>query len=120
MPAPTAAMQLPEVNGLHSDFRDQLCQSDEVEPIAIIGLSITFPQNMTSLDSLWKTLAERKSAMTEFPKSRLNLDAFYDPDTERLNGVRFLSNPLRQPEILITDPVPASWCAFHRRGHRHL
>lgn len=84
-------MESPEVHALHSDLKDETCQSDEVEPIAIIGLSITFPQNIKSLDSLWETLAEKKSAMTEFPKSRLNLDAFYDPDTERVNGVRFLS-----------------------------
>lgn len=87
MPAPTPTMKVPEVNGFHSDLKDKTCQSEEAEPIAIIGLSVTFPQNMTSLDSLWEALAERKSAMIEFPKSRLNLEAFHDPDTERVNGV---------------------------------
>jgi acyl transferase domain-containing protein len=91
MPASTPDMELPEADGLLSDLQDETRRAEEVEPIAIIGLSITFPQNMTTLDLLWENLAERKSAMTEFPKSRLNLDAFYDPDTERVNGVRFLS-----------------------------
>ena len=91
MPAPMPAMKLPEVNGVRSELKDETCLSDEVQPLAIVGLSITFPQNMTSPDALWEALAQRKSAMIEFPKSRLNLEAFYDPDTERVNGVRFLS-----------------------------
>ncbi len=87
MPAPIPAIEKPEANGLHSDLKDELCQSDGFKPIATIGLSNTFPQNMTSPGALWEALAERKSAMTEFPKSWLNLEAFYDLDTERLNGV---------------------------------
>jgi hypothetical protein len=63
-------------------------ESDGQEAIAIVGLSINFPQNLKSLDSLWDTLLKRKSAMTEIPKSRLNVDNFYDPDTTKLNGVR--------------------------------
>lgn len=62
-------------------------ETDKLEPIAIVGLSVNFPQKITTLDSLWETVADKKSAMTEFPKSRLNLDAFYDTDTEKINGV---------------------------------
>lgn len=87
-------MEMLEGRPLFSDAKDETCQSSQFEPIAIIGLSITFPQNITCLDSLWETLVGRKSAMTEFPKSRLNLDAFYDPDTERVNGVRCLIKSL--------------------------
>ena len=80
-------------NGFQSNSRGNVCEPDGLEPIAIIGYSVKFPQNMTSPDSLWKALAERKSAMTEFPKSRLNIDAFYNPDTEILNGVPFIAVP---------------------------
>ena len=99
MSVSTPAMEMLEGRTLLSDVKDETCQSKEVEAIAIIGLSITFPQNITSLGSLWETLVGRKSAMTEFPKSRLNLDAFYDPDTERVNGVR------RLIKLLFTKPT---------------
>lgn len=77
-------------DSITSDCGLQLCQSDGVEPIAVIGFSLRFPQHMSSADSLWETLAARKSVMTDFPKDRLNLEAFYEPGTERLNGVRLM------------------------------
>ncbi|EPE26975.1 Thiolase-like protein [Glarea lozoyensis ATCC 20868] len=73
-------------------------ESDGQEAIAIVGLSINFPQNLKSLDSLWDTLLKRKSAMTEIPQSRLNVDNFYDPDTTKLNGF-----PLRGGHFLEGD-----------------
>lgn len=102
MPAPTPAMELPQVNGHNLNIKDGTFQSDMVEPIAIIGLSITLPQSMTTLDLLWENLARRKSAMTEFPKRRLNLDAFYDPDTARVNGVWF-SSEVSSPARMTND-----------------
>lgn len=74
-------------NGFEPYVKEGLYEPDVIEPIAVIGLSMKFPQSITSPDALWETLAAKKSAMTEFPQSRLNIDAFYDPDTERLNGV---------------------------------
>ena len=50
----------------------------EIEPLVVVGMSIKFPQDATSAESFWQLLMERRSAVTEFPKSRLNADAFYD------------------------------------------
>jgi len=75
------------INDFHTGTENECSQPDSCEPIAVIGFSIKFPQDLETPDSLWEALAEKKSAMTEFPKSRINLDAFYDPDTERINGV---------------------------------
>ena len=51
---------------------------DSLEPIAIIGMSLKFPQDATSPESLWRMLMEGRSAMTEIPKDRFNIEAFYD------------------------------------------
>jgi len=60
------------------------------EPIAIIGFSFKFPGGMTTDESLWQAIANRKSAMSDFPKDRLNQENFYDPDRTRVNGVSLI------------------------------
>lgn len=49
-----------------------------MEPIAIIGFALTFPQDAVSPGQFWKMLMEKRCATTEFPPSRMNIDAFYD------------------------------------------
>lgn len=66
---------------------DVVCEANEVEPIAIIGFSFKFPQEATTPDALWQVLREKKCAMTEWPRDRLNVDAFYHPDSRRLDTV---------------------------------
>lgn len=56
-------------------------------PIAIVGLAFEFPQEATSEESFWQMLSEGRSASTEFPRDRLNIDAFYHPDVSRTASV---------------------------------
>lgn len=84
-----------EINGkVHEgsgyDNRPAVSDFDAV-PIAIIGLSFKFPQGMESVDSFWDALSAGRSAWSTFPESRLNFEGVYDPDQERLNGVRYLT-----------------------------
>ena len=72
------------VKGINTD-------TDKSEPIAIIGLSLRFPQEAVSPDAFWQFLMEGRSAMTEVPKERYNLEAFYHPDASRVNAVSALS-----------------------------
>lgn len=65
----------------HGDGRDI--------PIAIIGLAFEFPQGATSVESFWQMISEGRSASTEFPSDRLNIDAFYHPDENRPSSVRY-------------------------------
>lgn len=60
---------------------------DVLQSIAVVGFSFEFPQNTRSAQSLWKTLEEKKCLVSEWPKDRLNLDAFYDPNVERRDTV---------------------------------
>ena len=70
-----------------------------MEPVAVVGLALKFPQDATSLDSFWNMLVERRCAMTDFPSSRLNVDAFYHPDISQrgtlpLRGGHFIKEDL--------------------------
>ncbi|KAF2107008.1 phenolpthiocerol synthesis polyketide synthase ppsA [Lophiotrema nucula] len=67
-----------------------------LEPIAIIGMACRFPQDATSPTAFWNMLQEGRSAMTEIPTNRFNVDAFYNSDTTHLDttttrGGHFLS-----------------------------
>lgn len=57
-----------------------------MEPIAIIGLALKFPQGAESPQSFWDMLIERRSAVTDIPPDRFNLGAFYKPGP-KIEGV---------------------------------
>ena len=67
--------------------RDPELDGNDLEPIAICGFSIKFPQEATSPEAFWKLICEKRCAMTDFPESRLNKDGFYR-ETKRRNTVR--------------------------------
>ncbi|KAI1410735.1 hypothetical protein F5Y13DRAFT_201943 [Hypoxylon sp. FL1857] len=58
-----------------------------MEDIAIIGLSFKLPQGAEDESSLWSVLQERRNLRTEWPKSRLNIDSFYDTGSDRANNL---------------------------------
>lgn len=64
---------------------------DKLEPIAIIGLSLRFPQDATSQAGFWDMLMEGRSARSDVPKDRFNVDAFYKTDSSK-TGIVSLSN----------------------------
>jgi acyl transferase domain-containing protein len=58
-----------------------------MEPIAIIGLSFKLPQGADDESELWSLLQNGRNVMTEWPKERLNIDGFFDPDGSKANKV---------------------------------
>ena len=50
------------------------------EPIALIGIGCKLPGNIANSDDLLKALREGRDLITEIPKDRWNVDAYYDPD----------------------------------------
>lgn len=68
---------------------------DKLDPVAIIGISAKFPQDATSAEAFWQMLGEGRSAMTEVPGDRFNIDAFYHPDADRSDTVRTVHVLLR-------------------------
>lgn len=71
-----------EVNEKESDLGEQ----NKTEPVAVVGFSLRFP-GATSPEAFWQLMSERRSAMTEIPPDRFNIDAYYHPDPERLHTV---------------------------------
>src|SRR5258708_1338266 len=51
-------------------------------PIAIIGMSCRFPGGANNLDEYWRVLSEGIDTITEIPKSRFNVDDYYDADPD--------------------------------------
>ena len=52
------------------------------DPIAVIGMSCRYPGGATSVEAFWDLLKEGRDAVTEVPKSRFDIDAWYDPDQD--------------------------------------
>lgn len=70
--------------------------SRRFEPLAIIGMALKYPQEAFNTERFWEFLLEARSAMTPFPKERLNADAFYHPDPEHGGTVRIYHRATRQ------------------------
>ena len=62
-------------------------QDKRLEPIAVVGFSLKFPQEAATSEGFWRLMTERRCAMTDWPKERLNVDAFYHPDNGRPDTV---------------------------------
>lgn len=62
-------------------------EQDRLEPIAVIGLGVKLPQDASSQESFWQMLLDGRSAMTEVPKNRMNIDAYYHPDKRHVGTV---------------------------------
>jgi acyl transferase domain-containing protein len=68
---------------------DRTLAGDKVMPIAIVGVGGRFPGDASNPDKLWELLCHGGSAMTEVPKDRFNVDAFYHPQAERTGTQNF-------------------------------
>lgn len=58
------------------------------KPIAIIGIGIRAPGDGSDPEKFWNMLVEGRSARSEIPKDRYNIDGFYHPDPERLGSIQ--------------------------------
>lgn len=72
------------------------------KPIAIIGIAFRGPGDAHDPEAFYRMLLEGRSARSEIPKDRYNVDAFYHPDPERLGSIQ-----QRSAEYdAISDPNP--------------
>ncbi|KAI0157245.1 hypothetical protein GGR57DRAFT_510816 [Xylariaceae sp. FL1272] len=67
--------------------------------VAIIGFSFLLPGGAENEETLWDVLENKTSLMTQWPKERVNIDAFYDPSGSRANtlssrGGHFINDDL--------------------------
>lgn len=58
------------------------------QPIAIIGIGLRAPGDASDPENFWQMLVDARSARSEIPKDRYNVDGFYHPDPERLGSIQ--------------------------------
>lgn len=49
----------------------------DLPPIAIVGIGLRLPGNISTTDEFWDLLVNKKSTRCRVPESRFNVDAFY-------------------------------------------
>ena len=114
----------------------QAVEREKTEPIAIIGMSCRFPGGANDPESFWRLLRDGVDAVTEIPKERWDIDAYYDtdPDAEGKMYIRhaaLLDNVdlfdaqffgISPREAVSLDPqqrllLEVSWEALERAGY---
>ncbi|UNI19406.1 Type I Iterative PKS [Purpureocillium takamizusanense] len=99
-------------------------QDGDIESVAIVGLAFEFPQEATTEDAFWQMLCEGRSASTEFPGSRLNIDAFYHPDKDRPSSFPVRSGHFVKEDLAAFDApffsITAAEAACMDPQHRRM
>ena len=67
------------------EMRAKLDETDrrQKEPIAIVGIGLRLPGGADDPSSLWQMLADGVDAISEIPRDRWDLDAYYDLDPDK-------------------------------------
>jgi acyl transferase domain-containing protein/SAM-dependent methyltransferase len=67
------------------EMRAKLDEADrrQKEPIAIVGMGLRLPGGAHDESSLWQMLADGVDAISEIPRDRWDLDAYYDVDPDK-------------------------------------
>ncbi|EAW07064.1 putative polyketide synthase [Aspergillus clavatus NRRL 1] len=77
--------------------------TDKLKPLAIVGLDLRFPQDATSAEELWKMLLEKRCAMTEYPKDRMEIDSLYHPNSRRKDTIANRGGHFLEEDIAAFD-----------------
>ncbi|KAL4937319.1 hypothetical protein BDV06DRAFT_227076, partial [Aspergillus oleicola] len=76
---------------------------DILPPLAIVGLSLKFPQDAVSPESFWDMIVQGRCAATEFPQDRLNIAAHYHPDPNRLDSLSVRQAHFMKDDLSLFD-----------------
>jgi acyl transferase domain-containing protein len=60
----------------------EAAERSKTEPIAIIGIGCRLPGGVNDADSFWELLRNGVDAVTELPKDRWDIDAYYNPNPD--------------------------------------
>ncbi|KAK6598095.1 polyketide synthase [Botrytis cinerea] len=77
---------------------------DLLEPIAIVGISLKYPQDATGPEAFWKLIQEKRCTMTEWPSDSLNIDAFYHPDKKKNSTIYTRGGNFLKGDLAAFDP----------------
>ncbi|KAM0075857.1 Reducing polyketide synthase dep5 [Fusarium odoratissimum] len=96
---------------------DEPLLSEQLEPIAVVGMGCRLPGDVSSPSDFWKLMMEKRSGQTpKVPASRFNIDAHFHPNNDRpgsfgVLGGYFLNETLQEfdPGFFGITPVEATW-----------
>lgn len=74
-------------------------------PLAVIGISLKLPGGATSTEAFWDMIMNRRCVTKEFPEDRLNIDAFYHPDSDRLDHLSTRGGHFLEGDLSRFDPA---------------
>ena len=82
-----------------SDMPPSGVEQDALEPMAIVGMACRFPGDATSPENFYEMLSKGRSAWSEIPKDRFNIDAYYHPYNARVGtmstkGAHFMKDDI--------------------------
>nr|ART35008.1 polyketide synthase [Fusarium bulbicola] len=91
--------------------------SEQLEPIAVVGMGCRLPGDVGSPSDFWKLMMEKRSGQTpKVPASRFNIDAHFHPNNDRpgsfgVLGGYFINETLQEfdPGFFGITPVEATW-----------
>lgn len=72
-------------------------------PIAVVGMGGRFPGEATNPEKLWHMICNGRNALTEVPKDRFNIDAFYHPYAERQGAMNVRGGNFLKEDIALFD-----------------
>ncbi|KAI2466075.1 hypothetical protein F4781DRAFT_434797 [Annulohypoxylon bovei var. microspora] len=76
---------------------------DASMPIAIVGISGRFPGDATTPSKLWDMVSAKKSARSDVPETRYNIDAFYHPNADHQGSTSVRSGHFLKDDIAAFD-----------------
>ncbi|KAJ4300071.1 hypothetical protein N0V90_005320 [Kalmusia sp. IMI 367209] len=77
----------------------------DLEPLAIIGMAFQFPDGATSEKAFWDMLVEKRCASREYPKERLNIDAFHGVNANKPCSIHSKNAHFLADDIHDFDPA---------------
>ncbi|KAI4268067.1 MAG: hypothetical protein LQ337_008059 [Flavoplaca oasis] len=91
--------------------------SQQLEPIAVVGMGCRLPGDVSSPSEFWDLMIEKRSGQTpKVPASRFNIDSHFHPNNDRpgsfnVLGGYFLQSDLKEfdPALFGISPVEAMW-----------
>ncbi|KAI0849236.1 ketoacyl-synt-domain-containing protein [Daldinia vernicosa] len=79
-------------------------ESEELMPIAIIGMSCRLPGDVSSPGDFWKLLTKGRSAWSKIPRDRFNQEAYNHPNPEKKGTINSQGGYFLSQNLEMFDP----------------
>lgn len=67
---------------MHNTYGKMEPKSNRLEPLAVIGFSVKFPGDADTPEGFWRMVKNKECAFQEWPKDRMNFEAFMSRDSK--------------------------------------